>query len=59
MEKNTLDYEAGLRDGKLVSLERAVNTLTADVSKIKMATYSLYGPIALLQILPALKGALG
>ena len=53
------DYEAGLRDGKLLSMEKAVRELTIDVNRLKLAIYALYGAIALVQLLPQLKGLLG
>ena len=53
------DYAAGLRDGKFESMEAAVRELTQDVNRLKLAIYALYGAIALVQLLPELKGLLG
>jgi len=50
------DYEMGLRDGKINSLERSVNQIAADLAKFKVALYMLYGAIALVQFLPDLQG---
>lgn len=52
-------YEEGLRDGKIKSLEKAVVDLTVDVNRLKLAIYALYGAIALVQLLPELRGILG
>ena len=52
-------YEAGLRDGKIRSMETSVLQLTQDVNRLKLAIYALYGAIALVQILPELKGVFG
>lgn len=46
------DYEAGVRDGKIASLESTVKVLAIDLNKIKVAIYMLYGAIALVQFLP-------
>ena len=55
MEENH-DYEAGLRDGKITSLESTVDKLTKDVSMLNKAVYLLYGAIALVQfILPLME----
>ena len=50
------DYEMGLRDGKIVSLERAVAKISDDMAKFKIALYMLYGAIAMVQFLPMLEG---
>ena len=50
------EYDDGLREGRLSSLERTVHELTADVSKLKVAIWMLYGAIALVSFLPDLKG---
>lgn len=51
------DYEAGLRDGKINSLESTVDKLTRDVAILNKAVYLLYGAIALVQfILPLMEG---
>lgn len=52
------DYENGLRDGKIRSLEDAVSEIANDFKKLKVAIYMLYGAIALVQFLPDLKGFL-
>ena len=57
MSETSEDYQAGLRDGKLQSLEVAVTILTTDVAKLKLYTYTLYGAIGLIQLLPAIKSA--
>ena len=57
-DKNEPDYHNGLRDGKISSLERAVDALTTDVGKLKVAIWMLYGAIALVQFLPELRGFL-
>jgi hypothetical protein len=49
------EYEDGLREGRLKSLERSVTELSADVSKLKVAIWMLYGAIALVSFLPDLK----
>jgi len=48
----------GLRDGQLISLEKAVKELTADMAKMKLMMYALYGAIALINLLPDIKGIL-
>jgi len=55
---NGHSYEEGLRDGQIKSLEKAVEALTTDVSKIKTAVWMLYGAIALVQFLPTLESFL-
>jgi hypothetical protein len=57
-DQNEHDYHNGLRDGKITSLERAVDALTIDVGKLKVAIWMLYGAIALVQFLPELRGFL-
>jgi len=52
------DYEMGLRDGKINSLESSVGKIAEDLAKFKVAIYMLYGAIALTQFLPALEGLL-
>jgi uncharacterized membrane protein len=54
-ENHSSDYEEGLRDGRILSLEKAVNELTVDAKKFKIALYMLYGAIALVQFLPLFK----
>ena len=51
-------YTTGLRDGKIKSLEAAVHELTQDMNRLKMSIYALYGAIALVTLLPELKGLL-
>ena len=51
-------YAAGLRDGKINSLELAVHELTQDMNRLKMSIYALYGAIALVTLLPELRGLL-
>ena len=48
-------YLAGLQEGRLDTLEKTVEELTADVAKLKTAHYMLYGAIALVQFLPAIQ----
>ena len=57
MEKGTKmsEYEDGLREGRLKSLEKAVSTLTEDLNKLKISIWMLYGAIALVSFLPDLK----
>ncbi len=63
MAERSDEYEAGRRDGKLSSLEKAVAELTDDVKTLrhdhdaelktlKAALWALYGAIALVQFLP-------
>ena len=56
---NNDDYSDGLREGRLISLESTVRELTADVSKLKVAIWMLYGAIALVQFLPELREFMG
>lgn len=53
------EYEEGLREGRLVSLESAVSHLTKDVNTLKAAIWMLYGAIALMQFLPELEHYVG
>ena len=46
------DYQAGLRDGRLESLESTVRELTREMSIIKKSMWMLYGAIGLVGILP-------
>lgn len=55
MNDHDRDYQDGVRDGKIRSLEAAVQGLTVDLNKMKVAIYMLYGAIALVQFLPELK----
>jgi len=50
------EYEDGLREGRLKSLEKSVTELSTDVSKLKVAIWMLYGAIALVSFLPDLRG---
>jgi hypothetical protein len=52
------DYEMGLRDGKIASLESSVAKIAEDLAKFKVAIYMLYGAIALMQFLPTLERVL-
>ena len=52
------DYEAGLRDGRLTSLEHTVRELTADVATLKKAMWLFIGGIGAIQGLTALATAL-
>lgn len=55
---NNHDYEMGLRDGKIASLEASVSKIAEDLGKFKISIYMLYGAIALTTFLPALEGLL-
>ena len=57
-EKGNHDYEMGLRDGKIASLESSVSKIADDLAKFKVAIYMLYGAIALMQFLPSIEGLL-
>ena len=46
------DYEDGKRDAQVAAITKIVAELTADVNKLKIAVYMLYGAIALVQFLP-------
>jgi len=50
------DYEMGLRDGKIASLESSVVKISEDLAKFKVAIYMLYGAIAMVQFLPVIEG---
>jgi len=52
------EYEDGLREGRLKSLEKSVTELTTDVRSLKVAIWMLYGAIALVSFLPDLRGLL-
>ena len=54
-DKNSHDYEMGLRDGRIQSLEIAVSELTIDMRKMKILMWMLYGAIGLVQFLPELR----
>ena len=54
-EKQLHGYEEGLRDGRIQSLEKTVETLSTDLGKIKTALWMLYGAIALVQFLPTIE----
>ena len=53
-ESSEDSYSAGLRDGKLSSLESSVHELTQDVKSLKAAMWMLYGAIGLLGLIPRL-----
>jgi hypothetical protein len=55
---NNHDYEMGLRDGKIASLEASVTKIAEDMSKFRIALYMLYGAIAMVQFLPTIEGML-
>lgn len=44
-------YEQGLRDGRLLTLEEQVQTLSKDVSILNKAVYLLYGAIAVINVI--------
>ena len=54
MDKNSEDYQQGLRDGRMTSLEAAVAELTIDMRRLKQLVFSLYGAIALVAFIPEL-----
>ena len=54
--EHSSEYEQGKRDGKLASLEKSVSELTSDVKTLKVSVYMVYGAIALVQLLPELRG---
>jgi len=56
MDDKGHEYENGLRDGRLASLEHTVSEIADDFKKIKVMIYMLYGAIALVQFLPELRG---
>lgn len=58
MHNTSHDYEMGLRDGKIASLEAAVAKISDDMAKFKIALYMLYGAIAMVQFLPLIEGLL-
>lgn len=51
MTDHNNEYDAGVRDGKIASLEAMVLALTRDVSELKRLVYLLYGAIAVVQFL--------
>jgi len=53
---NSHDYQMGLRDGKIQSLEASVSKISEDLAKFKVAIYMLYGAIAMVQFLPFIEG---
>ena len=56
MDEHQLEaFNAGRREGRIDSLEKAVGLLNDDVGKIKKALWMLYGAIALVQFLPEIK----
>jgi len=55
MDEDTKNYEMGVRDGRITSLEKIVSELAYDVRKMKVMMWMLYGAIALVQILPELR----
>ena len=46
------DYLAGLRDGRLESLERTVEQMAKELDLVRKALWMLYGAIALVGLLP-------
>ena len=56
MSEHGPEYEQGLRDGRLKSLEEIVKELSSDVRTLKAAIWALYGALALVNLLPALRG---
>ena len=55
MDEHRSDYEEGLREGRLKSLEKCVQELHIEVSRIKIAVWMVYGAIGLVSFLPDLK----
>ena len=56
---NNPDYEQGLRDGRLASLEEITKQHTAEIDTLKKAVWLLYGAIALVGVLPTLLELVG
>lgn len=54
MDKNSDEYQQGLRDGRMASLEDAVRELAVDMKRMKQLVFSLYGAIALVAFIPEL-----
>lgn len=49
------DFEAGVREGRIKSLEFSVQALTDDVNVLKKSVWLLYGAIGLVTFLPAIR----
>jgi hypothetical protein len=49
------DFEAGVREGRIKSLEFSVKSLTDDVNVLKKSVWLLYGAIGLVTFLPAIR----
>ena len=49
------EYEDGLREGRLASLEKVTKELTTDLKQIKAAIWMLYGALAFIGIFPEIK----
>jgi len=45
-------YQQGLRDGKIHSLEKAVNELTSDVRQLKVFMYTILGALTIVEFMP-------
>lgn len=58
MTDNNHDFEAGLREGRLASLEAIVRELTQDVKELKRAQWILIGALAALQAFPLIRDAI-
>ena len=56
-EKHSDEYIAGLRDGRLSSIEDSLVILAKEVQKLKVIVYAIYSAIGI-QLLPAIKDAL-
>lgn len=59
MGDHSEDYEQGLRDGRLKSLERAVASISEDLDKLKRALWLLYGALGLVGVLPEILEMIG
>jgi hypothetical protein len=59
MVEENHSYEDGLREGRIISLEKAVTEITTDLRTLKVSIYMLYGAIALVQFLPDVRRFFG
>ena len=53
-DTNSEEYQQGVRDGRMISLEAAVTELSIDMKRMKQLVFSLYGAIALVAFIPEL-----
>jgi hypothetical protein len=59
MVEENHSYEDGLREGRIISLEKAVTEITTEFRTLKVSIYMLYGAIALVQFLPDVRRFFG